>query len=69
MFPIKTIVGTDKEEGIMEVRQLKTFCTLVETLSFTKTAEALDYAQSSVTAQIQSLEEEFGVALFDRLGN
>ena len=52
----------------MEVRQLKTFCTLVETRSFTKTAEALHYAQSSVTAQIQALEEDFGVALFDRLG-
>ncbi len=52
----------------MELRQLKTFCTLVETHSFTKTAEALHYAQSSVTAQIQALEKEFQVALFDRLG-
>lgn len=52
----------------MEIRQLKTFCTLVETRSFTKTAEVLHYAQSSVTAQIQALEEEFGIALFDRLG-
>lgn len=52
----------------MEIRQLKTFCTLVETRSFTKTAEVLHYAQSSVTAQIQALEEEFGIALFERLG-
>jgi DNA-binding transcriptional LysR family regulator len=30
--------------------------------------ELLGYAQSSVTAQIQSLEEELGTPLFDRLG-
>ncbi len=68
MFSMQTIDRTDREERGMEVRQLKTFCTLVETRSFTKTAEVLHYAQSSVTAQIQALEEEFGVTLFDRLG-
>jgi DNA-binding transcriptional LysR family regulator len=68
MVSMETIDVTDRAEEGMEVRQLKTFCTLVETRSFTKTAEALHYAQSSVTAQIQTLEEEFGVALFDRLG-
>ena len=68
MFSMEIIDGTDRKEEGMEVRQLKTFCMLVETRSFTKTAEALHYAQSSVTAQIQALEEEFGVTLFDRLG-
>jgi DNA-binding transcriptional LysR family regulator len=37
-------------------------------LSFTRAAGALGYAQSSVTAQIQALETELGVSLFDRLG-
>ena len=52
----------------MELRQLATFRLLATTLSFTRTAGALGYVQSSVTAQIQALEEELGVPLFDRLG-
>ncbi|MFJ7734515.1 LysR family transcriptional regulator [Lysinibacillus sp. NPDC097231] len=52
----------------MDMKQLQTFLTASETLSFTKTAQLLDYAQSSITAQIKSLEEELGVALFERLG-
>ncbi len=52
----------------MELRQLNTFCVAAATLNFTRTAERLNYAQSSVTAQIQSLETELGVRLFDRLG-
>lgn len=52
----------------MELRQLTTFRMLATTLSFSRTAQALNYVQSSVTAQIQSLEEELGTRLFDRLG-
>lgn len=52
----------------MEFRQLATFRMVAETLSFSRTAQALNYVQSSVTAQIQGLEEELGVRLFDRLG-
>ena len=52
----------------MEFKQLETFKLLTEELSFTRTAERLNYAQSSVTAQIQSLERELGVPLFERLG-
>ena len=52
----------------MELRQLFTFRMVATTLSFTQTAVALHYAQSSVTVQMQSLEAELGVRLFDRLG-
>jgi DNA-binding transcriptional LysR family regulator len=52
----------------MDLRQLTTFRVAAMTLSFTRTAATLNYVQSSVTAQIQSLEEELGVPLFDRLG-
>ena len=52
----------------MELRQLATFRAVAQTLSFTRAAEALDYAQSSVSAQIQELETELGSPLFERLG-
>jgi DNA-binding transcriptional LysR family regulator len=52
----------------MELRQLETFRAVAGELSFTRAAASLDYAQSSVTAQIQALEAELGVRLFDRLG-
>ncbi|WP_199617020.1 LysR family transcriptional regulator [Paenibacillus alkalitolerans] len=52
----------------MELKQLKTFRAVAAELSFTRAAEVLSYAQSSVTAQIQDLEQQLGVPLFDRLG-
>ena len=52
----------------MELRQLKSFRTVANLLSFNKAAGQLHYAQSSISAQIQTLEEELGVQLFDRLG-
>jgi len=52
----------------MEFRQLKTFVTVAKMLSFTKAATELSYAQSSITNQIQSLENELGTMLFERLG-
>ncbi|PAE07271.1 hypothetical protein CHI12_12390 [Terribacillus saccharophilus] len=52
----------------LQINYLKTFAVAAETLNFTKTAQLLDYAQSSVTAQIKALEKEYGVDLFQRLG-
>lgn len=52
----------------MELRQLKTFQTVSRVLSFNRAAEILNYSQSTVSAQIKLLEEEFGVTLFNRLG-
>ena len=51
----------------MELRHLATFRTLATTLNFTQTAALLGYVQSSVSAQIQELEAELGLLLFDRL--
>lgn len=51
----------------MELRHLATFRTLATTLNFTRTAALLGYAQSSVSAQIQELEADLGVRLFERL--
>lgn len=52
----------------MEIRHLQTFIAIVELGGFTKAAENLGYAQSTITAHIQILENEIGEALFDRLG-
>lgn len=52
----------------MEIRHLQTFIAIVELGGFTKAAENLGYAQSTITAHIQILESEMGQTLFDRLG-
>jgi LysR family transcriptional regulator, regulator of the ytmI operon len=52
----------------MELRHLETFDAAVRHGSFVRAAAALDYAQSTITLQIQQLEEELGVKLFEREG-
>ncbi|MEN6437209.1 MAG: LysR family transcriptional regulator [Syntrophobacter sp.] len=52
----------------MELRELKTFQKVATLLSFNRAADVLHYAQSTVSAQIKTLENELGVPLFDRLG-
>lgn len=52
----------------MELRLLNTFVAVARFNSFTQAAEHLSYAQSSVTSQVQALESELGVRLFERLG-
>ncbi|MDO5536980.1 MAG: LysR family transcriptional regulator [Desulfovibrionaceae bacterium] len=52
----------------MELRNIRSFVRIAEEKSFTRAAEKLNYAQSTVTAQIRQLEEELGVLLFDRVG-
>lgn len=52
----------------MEIRQLKTFVTAARLGSFVEASKVLDYAPSTITAQIQLLEEELNTKLFDRLG-
>ncbi|MFI5938471.1 LysR family transcriptional regulator [Actinoplanes sp. NPDC051494] len=50
----------------MELRNLRTFETVARTLSITRAAKELHYAQSSVSDQIQALERELEVDLLDR---
>jgi len=52
----------------VEIRHLKAFLAVSRLSSFSKAADRLGYAQSSVSAQIKILEDELGVQLFDRLG-
>lgn len=52
----------------MELRNLITFLKIVEYNSFSKAAEHLAYSQSTVTIQMQQLEEELNTKLFERIG-
>ena len=51
----------------MELRQLKTFTAIAHLGSFSKAARKTGYAQSTITGQIQQLEQELGTHLFERL--
>lgn len=53
---------------MLDLKALRTFREVAQTLNFTRAAERLSYAQSAVTTQIQSLEREVGQPLFRRLG-
>ncbi|OKP95586.1 LysR family transcriptional regulator [Paenibacillus sp. P46E] len=52
----------------MELTYLRTFCEVVSSGSYTRAAEKLGYAQSSVTAQVAKLEEMYGAILLERSG-
>ena len=50
----------------MDIQTLETFITLAETKSYTKTANQLFVAQSTVTNRINELEKELKISLFNR---
>ena len=51
----------------MELRQLRSFCTTASLRSITRAAEQLEIGQPTVTTHIKKLENEMGMALFDRV--
>lgn len=50
------------------LKQLRAFCGSVRAGSITEAAEALFLSQPSVSLQIQALEREFGITLYERRG-
>lgn len=52
----------------MDLTYFRTFREVARRKSFTRAGEELGYAQSSITMQIQKLEREYGVPLFERYG-
>jgi LysR family transcriptional regulator, hydrogen peroxide-inducible genes activator len=52
----------------MELHQLRYFCAVAETGSFSRAAEQSHVSQPSLSQQVMKLEGELGARLFDRLG-
>ncbi|MCC8060683.1 MAG: LysR family transcriptional regulator [Clostridiales bacterium] len=52
----------------MEIRNLITFTKVAEAQSLSGAAKQLGYAQSTVTMQMQQLEQEIGAPLYERVG-
>ena len=56
----------ERTELEMNPRQLKTFLAVARHCNFTRAASEANLAQSSLSDQMQALEEELGVQLFER---
>lgn len=52
----------------MDIKVFNTLNTILEEGSFQKAAQKLSYTQSTVTFQMQQLENEFGIQLFEKIG-
>ncbi|SNT12163.1 DNA-binding transcriptional regulator, LysR family [Granulicella rosea] len=52
----------------MDIARIRTFRVVAELLNYRKAAQQLHLTQPAVTAQIQSLEQGIGIALFNRVG-
>ena len=50
----------------MELRQIRSFLSIAETLHFGRTAELIHLSQPALSLQIRALEDEIGVRLFER---
>jgi DNA-binding transcriptional LysR family regulator len=50
----------------MELRQIRSFLSIAETLHFGRTAELIHLSQPALSLQIRALEDELGVRLFER---
>src|SRR3979490_2999151 len=50
----------------MELRQIRSFLSIAETLHFGRTAELIHLSQPALSLQIRALEEEVGLRLLER---
>ena len=50
----------------MELRNIRSFLSLAKTLNFSRTSEIVHLSQPALSLQIQALESEIGVKLFER---
>ena len=50
----------------MELRQIRSFLSIAETLHFGPVAEMIHLSQPALSFQIRALEDEIGIRLFER---
>jgi DNA-binding transcriptional LysR family regulator len=50
----------------MELRQIRSFLSIAETLHFGRTAEMIHLSQPALSLQIRALKDEIAVRLFER---
>jgi DNA-binding transcriptional LysR family regulator len=55
-----------KYNAEVELRQIRSFLSIAETLHFGRTADLIHLSQPALSLQIRALEEEIGVRLFER---
>jgi len=65
--PVAKLINAHTQKQNLH-QQLRGFCYTAETGSISKAAERMQLRQPSVSLQIQSLEREFNVTLFERRG-
>ncbi|WP_245501396.1 LysR family transcriptional regulator [Lichenibacterium minor] len=67
-FPARPEGGVQREGRPIDIRELRTFVTVVRGGSVSRAAEELNVAQPALSRQLKKLEEELGVTLLDRHG-
>ena len=64
--PVHTRHFLDAKSAAMDLRQLKSFIAVAEELHIRRAAERLGLAQTALSSQVRSLEEELGFPLLFR---
>jgi DNA-binding transcriptional LysR family regulator len=72
MSALRNVHGSHERHSYMKApldsRQLRAFCVLARTGSFTQTARELHVTQSGISHSMKALERQIGCRLLDRLG-
>ena len=55
-------------DKLLDLKKLRSFLAVADTYNFAKAAELLHYSPASLTLQIQALEQDLHIILFDRIG-
>src|SRR5882762_10852626 len=68
----RNVHGNNESDSYMNIpldsRQMRAFCVLARTGSFTQTARELHLTQSGISHSMKALERDIGCRLLDRLG-